>query len=66
VLQHRFEIACFVLVAAAAVARSFAGGTATYLFSVLLSAGLWSGGFLLYALRYWPILTRARADGQPG
>lgn len=69
VLQaDRFEIACFVLVAAAAVARVLCPLVAPqhYLFSVLLSAVLWSGGFLLYALRYWPILTRARADGQPG
>jgi uncharacterized protein involved in response to NO len=69
VLQaDRFETACFVLVAAAAVARVLCPLAAPqhYLLSVLLSAALWSGGFLLYALRYWPILTRARADGQPG
>ena len=32
----------------------------------LCSAVLWSAGFGLYALRYWPVLTRARLDGKPG
>ncbi|MCC7464136.1 MAG: NnrS family protein, partial [Gammaproteobacteria bacterium] len=39
---------------------------AQYLTSVWVSALLWSAGFLLYALRYWPILARPRADGLPG
>ncbi|MBC7956913.1 MAG: NnrS family protein, partial [Cytophagales bacterium] len=34
--------------------------------AVLVSAGLWSAGFGLYAVRYWPVLTRARLDGKPG
>jgi uncharacterized protein involved in response to NO len=34
--------------------------------AVLLSATLWSAGFGLYALRYWPVLTRPRLDGKPG
>jgi uncharacterized protein involved in response to NO len=34
--------------------------------AVLLSAALWSAGFGLYAVRYWPVLTRARLDGRPG
>jgi uncharacterized protein involved in response to NO len=64
----RVETTCFVLVAAAAVVRVLCPLVAPqhYLPSVLLSAALWSSGFLLYALRYWPILSRARADGQPG
>jgi uncharacterized protein involved in response to NO len=64
----RLETACFVLVAAAAAVRVLGPLVAVqhYLPGVLLSAVLWSSGFLLYALRYWPILTHARADGQPG
>jgi uncharacterized protein involved in response to NO len=31
-----------------------------------LSAALWSAGFGLYTLRYWPVLTRPRLDGKPG
>jgi uncharacterized protein involved in response to NO len=63
-----FETACFALVAAAAVVRVFCPLVAPqhYMPSVLLSAALWSLAFLLYAVRYWPILTRPRADGQPG
>jgi uncharacterized protein involved in response to NO len=30
------------------------------------SAALWSAGFGLYAVRYWPFLTRERLDGKPG
>jgi len=34
--------------------------------ATLVSAALWSAGFGLYALRYWPALTRPRLDGRPG
>jgi uncharacterized protein involved in response to NO len=34
--------------------------------AVLCSALFWSAGFGLYAVRYWPILTRPRLDGLPG
>jgi uncharacterized protein involved in response to NO len=34
--------------------------------AVLASAALWSAGFGLYALRYWPVLSRPRLDGKPG
>jgi len=63
-----FEIASYVLVQAAALVRVFlpllVGGI--YLGSVLLSGLLWSAAFALYAVRYWPILTRPRLDGRPG
>ena len=36
------------------------------LHAVLCSAALWSAGFALYALAYWPVLTRPRIDGKPG
>ena len=33
----------------------------------ILSAGLlWAGAFGLYAVHYWPVLTRPRLDGKPG
>ncbi len=63
-----FDIACYALVLLAALVR-----VAVPLFSpalttgsVLLSAALWSCGFALYTVRYWPLLTRARLDGKPG
>ncbi|MFO1466380.1 MAG: NnrS family protein [Steroidobacteraceae bacterium] len=63
-----FETACFALVAAAAVVRVLGPLVVPqyYVASVLWSGALWSLAFLLYAVRYWPILTRSRADGQPG
>ncbi len=63
----RWEVAMFLLVQAAALVRVL-GGMAfpDYLASVQLSGLLWSAAFALYAVRYWPILTRSRLDGQPG
>lgn len=64
----RFDTACYLLVLLAAVVRVavplLAPGQAV--FAVGVSAALWSGGFGLYAVRYWPVLTRARLDGKPG
>lgn len=34
--------------------------------AVVASAALWSTGFAIYAVRYWPVLTRPRLDGRPG
>jgi uncharacterized protein involved in response to NO len=63
-----FEITAFVLLQAAAIIRVF-GGIASpglYLVSIELSGLLWAGAFGLYAVRYWPVLTRPRLDGKPG
>jgi uncharacterized protein involved in response to NO len=64
----RADVACYVLVLGAALVR-VALPLALPQWSVaavLLSAALWSAGFGLYAVRYWPVLTRARLDGRPG
>ena len=63
-----FELAMFLLIQGAALIRVFGGIAAPGLFmaSVQLSALLWSAAFGLFALRYWPVLTRARLDGKPG
>jgi uncharacterized protein involved in response to NO len=63
-----FDLTVFLLVQAAAVVRVF-GGIASpglYTVSVQLSALLWAAAFGLYAVRYWPVLTRPRLDGKPG
>jgi uncharacterized protein involved in response to NO len=63
-----YELSCFLLIQAAAIVRVL-GGLAlagAYLASVQLSAALWAAAFGLYAVRYWPILTRPRLDGKPG
>jgi len=64
----RFEIACFLLVLGAALVRVLLPliAPAATVHAVLFSAALWSAGFGLYAVRYWPVLTRPRLDGKPG
>ena len=63
-----YELAMFLLIQVAALARVFGGivSPALYLPSVELSAVLWAAACGLYAIRYWPVLTRPRLDGKPG
>lgn len=63
-----FEITMFLLIQVAAVVRVFGGiaSPALYRPSIQLSALLWAAAFGLYAVRYWPVLTRPRLDGKPG
>jgi uncharacterized protein involved in response to NO len=64
----RWDTSCYVLVLVAGAARVavplLAPGQT--LLAVQSSAVLWSAGFALFAVRYWPVLTRARLDGKPG
>lgn len=64
----RWEVACYLLVAAAAAVRVglplVAPGQTVH--AALASALLWSAGFGLYAVRYAPVLARPRVDGKPG
>ena len=64
----RGQTACFLLIAAAALVRVLAPLLlpAFTLQAMVLSSLLWALGFGLYALLYWPILSRPRLDGQPG
>src|SRR5205814_7893552 len=64
----RSEVASYVLILLAALVRVFGPLVAPALTvpAVLLSAALWSAGFGLYAVTYWPVLTRARIDGKRG
>ncbi len=63
-----FETACFVLVALAAMIRVFGGMLlpGAYLTTVVVSGLCWSAAFGIYAVRYWPVLSRGRLDGKPG
>ena len=64
----RFEVAMYALVMAAAVVRVFGplvAGSA-YVATIVIAALLWGSAFALYAIRYWPVLTRPRVDGRPG
>jgi uncharacterized protein involved in response to NO len=67
-VADRFEIACYALIQAAALVRVFGGMVFPDLYraTVVLSGLCWSTGFALYAIRYWPMLTRPRLDGKPG
>lgn len=63
-----FDVACYALVSLGAGVRVLLPLLVPQ-WTVLLvttSAALWSAAFGLYAVRYWPVLTRARLDGKPG
>ena len=64
----RFDVASYVLVALAALTRVgiplVAPGETMH--AIVCSAVLWSAGFAVYAVRYWPVLSRPRLDGKPG
>ena len=64
----RVDVACYLLVLGAALVRVAVPlvAPAATMPAVIGSAALWSAGFALYALRYWPALTRPRLDGRPG
>ena len=63
-----FELTSYLLVQVAALVRVFGGLALPELYpaSIQLSALLWAAAFGLYAVRYWPVLTRPRLDGKPG
>lgn len=67
-VADRFEVTCYVLVALAAVFRVFGGILLpdAYAAMVVASGICWSAAFALYAVRYWPALSRSRLDGKPG
>lgn len=64
----RRDVACYVLVAAAALVRVLLplAAPAMTLDAVLVSGVLWSAGFALYVVFYWKVLTGRRLDGKPG
>ena len=56
------------MVLCAALIRVFGGMIFpdAYLGTLIGSGICWSLAFALYAIRYWPVLSRARLDGKPG
>lgn len=64
----RLDVACYALVLAAAPVRVLLPlvDPGLTLHAVLVSSILWSAGFALYAVAYWPVLMRPRLDGKPG
>jgi uncharacterized protein involved in response to NO len=63
-----WEVAAYVLVHAAAVARVLLPLVAPggYTGFIVLSSVLWLAAFALFTIVYYPILSRPRLDGQPG
>lgn len=62
------ETAAYVLLQTGAIIRVF-GPLAVpdwYLNSVIFSGMLWFAAFILFTLKFWPILTRPRIDGREG
>jgi uncharacterized protein involved in response to NO len=64
----RVDTASFVLVLLAALVRVLVplAAPSQTVAAVLCSAAFWTAGFGLYAVHYWPMLTRPRLDGKPG
>ena len=64
----RLEIAAYLMVHAAALARVLAGLVPELHYTGLVAAAawLWAGAFALYFLVYLPRLLRPRVDGRPG
>ena len=62
------EVASYALVPLAALARVFAPLAAPqwYLAAVVASGLLWTAAFVLFVLKFWPILLRPRIDGRSG
>jgi uncharacterized protein involved in response to NO len=67
-VADRYELTCFLLIQAAAVVRVFGSmaSSSLYLASIQVSGVLWAAAFGVYAVRYWPVLSRPRLDGKPG
>ena len=67
-LANGVELTIFLLIQGAARVRVFGGIALPGLImaSVQLSALLWALAMGLYAICYWPVLTRPRLDGKPG
>jgi len=64
----KLEVSCYVLVQVAAVVRVFVPLFAPqwYVGAVVAAGALWTGAFILLALRFVPILLRPRIDGRIG
>ena len=67
-VADRFDTACYALVVLAATIRVFGGMWLpdAYVATVAASGICWSAAFALYAVRYWPVLSRTRLDGKSG
>jgi uncharacterized protein involved in response to NO len=67
-MASKAEVVCYGLVEAAAVVRVFGAMLmpTQYVGIVVVSGLFWAAAFGLYAVLYWPVLSRPRLDGKPG
>jgi uncharacterized protein involved in response to NO len=67
-VASKAEVVCYGLVEAAAVVRVFGAMLmpSQYVGIVVVSGLFWAAAFGLYAVLYWPVLSRPRLDGKPG
>jgi uncharacterized protein involved in response to NO len=67
-VADRYEVACYLLVQGAAIVRVLGatGAVDAYVTTLVVAGVCWSAAFALYAVRYWPVLSRPRLDGKPG
>ena len=65
-IASRADIAAFLLLQVAAILRVVAGMTDNYRAVVIASGVVWILAFVVFLLRYAPMLLRPRVDGRPG
>jgi uncharacterized protein involved in response to NO len=65
-IASRADIASFMLLQFAAILRVIAGMTGSYRAVIIASGAVWMLAFLVFLLRYAPMLLRPRVDGRPG
>jgi uncharacterized protein involved in response to NO len=67
-VADRADVVCYALVMLAAAVRVVGPlvWPAGYVTTVVIAAACWAIAFILYAVAYWPYLSRTRLDGKPG
>ena len=65
-VASRTDMAAFLLLQLGAIARVIAGGFDAYRSMIDLSGALWALAFVMFLVRYAPMLVRPRIDGKPG
>lgn len=61
-VPSRWTVLAYVLVTVGAVLRVVGGGD----MATMVSGAVWTAGWVVFCIVYWPILTRPRIDGLPG
>ena len=62
------EIGAFVVLQLSVIVRVLAASVAPGIYreAMVIAGVLWTLAFVVFLLRYWPILMRPRIDGKPG